>query len=255
MRLSLQSLFCVSESKRLLFVDDLRDAMKDCLEVDSELRRWPMNLPSEYDYLKKENPDAPISTEGLFYSGTVHIYNGLEYAIAWNRWRGCRLIINGLMSKALTWILSISDPTSTAFGANSRLAEIKATTHQMADDVCASVPFHFGILSPTAFAISPEDAIADVPAIQMYALVWPSTLISGTADIPDVQRLFVKNILSTLGHILGSGLLLTLSKVSEALSCDLITDSLSRWIFTNTALWSKCQTATKELEGDSTLNE
>lgn len=214
MKLAIQSVSSIEAVERAVFLEDLQEILQQCLDVDADLRRWPLNLPGDYDYVVKEDSAAPILDEGLFYSGTVHIYNSLRHATAWNRWRGCRLIINKLMSKMSAWVRSISDPESASYGSDPRLAETRTVTRQLADDICASVPFHFGVVSRKAFDVSTEDVIADVAGAQVYPLVWPCTLTSVTPEIPDVQRRFVKNIFSILSQVTGSGTLQILSTVS-----------------------------------------
>ena len=101
------------------------------------------------------------------------------------------------------------------FVSDSRLGEVKATIRKMADDICASVPFHFGIVSPAAFdSVSAEFAMADLAPASVYPLVWPMTVCSAQKEIPDLQRKWIKHKLWMIGDITGSKTLKTLSAVS-----------------------------------------
>jgi hypothetical protein len=217
----------IPESERPTLHESFDLGIKDCKEIDNELQKWSDTLAPEFDYASI-NHSTTYSTESLFYPTIAHNYTSIHHATLHNRYRGTRIVANGLMTTSLRFKLlstpspSPSPPSETTTRALSQgspeatLQTTRATMRRMADEIAASIPFHFGLLSPTGTPKKTSDPIAEAMGAAVYPLVWPVTIAAASAEIAEEQRAWLQRKLAFIGMVVGSGVLEGLSKVSSA---------------------------------------
>lgn len=206
------TLKAVQASGRHLIVPELLQRIRECLDLEASLRAWTMSPPPEYrfDVVGVEKLPASSTSEDLFYSSTAHVYRDYCSAFTWNRCRGARLVVNGLINKATGWAQMITHSNeqadvSTLLGH----VESKQTILQLVDDICASVPYQFG--ATEANFVSGQ--YSETTATQIYPLVWPLMFCSGALYVPESQRAWTREKLNQIGQITGSSLLIAVAKV------------------------------------------
>ena len=186
-------------------------AIRDIIDLEASLKAWGLSAPSEYSYTTVDSQTLhDASNENLFYSSKAYVYKAHAYAVSWNRCRGARLIANGLIQKAVSWAHILAHPgeqidSNTIPGR----AESIQTVQQLVDDVCASVPYHFGATEggPMSSVYSPATAT------NAYTLVWPLIFCAGMKHIPDLQRDWIKSRLDLIGRITDSAMVISVAKV------------------------------------------
>jgi hypothetical protein len=86
------------------------------------------------------------------------------------------------------------------------------------DQLCASFPFFLGLIGSGRLRISLSEeeikvAISKTTASTAFLLVWPMTIASAAAKIPEEQRHWIKAKIFLLGQITGNGVLAAVAKV------------------------------------------
>lgn len=103
----LRELRTASGVEMLAYVSEFQDVFEQVENLDSALSDWCASLPQEWLYsthlASKMLAEFPPTTENPYYPKTTHIYNSINHAIQWNRYRCFRLITNGLVFKAVAW--------------------------------------------------------------------------------------------------------------------------------------------------------
>ncbi|ETN38060.1 uncharacterized protein HMPREF1541_07684 [Cyphellophora europaea CBS 101466] len=187
-------------------------SIRDCRDCDIALQAWSTTAPPEYDYqtIKIDIPPYKPKRENIFYSTTSHAYNDRMCAISWNRYRGARLVVNGLLHRAIVCAITIAHPDQT-LGSISLPGYIdnKETILGLVDDICASVPYHFGATKATI----PSYELDEDTATRIYPLACPLLLASGALFVPGDQREWIKMILGLIGRITDSTLLMAATKL------------------------------------------
>jgi hypothetical protein len=215
-----------SESERHSLHDSFDHGIRDCQDIDAELQNWSDSLPSDFNYASI-NHSTPFSPESLFYRTTAHNYTSIHHATLHNRCRGARIVANGLMTTSLRFKLfstpsaSPSPPPEPTIipletSPEATLLTTRATIRHMADEIAASIPFHFNLLSPTGTPKQNPDPIASAIGAAIYPLVWPVTIAAASAEVPERQRAWLQKKLGFIGMVVGSGILEGMSKVSSA---------------------------------------
>ena len=186
--------------------------IEDCQAVDGLLAAWAASLPQSWDFqaiAEQSSLREGFAGAGISYNGNVHIYPSREIAVAWNRYRAARLICNSIILKATPYCFSmVVEATREEDLSNRSIAQrnIKALT----DDICASIPFHFGRtegLERTTEGFGGEaSSIAGArgTARGAFLLVWPLLISSMVWGVRDEQRRWIKAQLNLVGHMTAS---------------------------------------------------
>lgn len=237
------------ESERHTLRGHLDHGIKNCKDIDTALHEWSESLPPEYGF-RSMNHNTAFSNDSLFYPGPIHWYESIDHATLHNRCRATRMVCNGMMTVCLRH-KTLSSPSPSLPPAESRITDeckseipsptetmistARLTIRAMADELCASVPYHFNLISPAdPFSTTtsnpstspkttthpnlkidiPTDPLKDAVSASVTALVWPITIASASAALSGTQRAWLQRKLAFVGMVLGSGVLEGLSKVS-----------------------------------------
>jgi len=117
------------------FIDQLslQQLIEEGDQIDQELQRWTQTLPASWNYEKILKFDGPWSVE----SGApreIHIYKGIMASAEWNNYRAIRMHL-------LERLLELSEQCPTFITAAPTWI---AALLEIAEDICASVPFTLG---------------------------------------------------------------------------------------------------------------
>lgn len=207
---TLKSLKDIEPFKRYLIVPELLQNLRECLDLEASFRAWTLLGPADYGYEVVSVEGLPYSgpSEDLFYSSTAYICKIYRHAISWNRCRGARLVINGLINKVTGWVQIIAHPHEQVDALTGHI-ESKQTILHLVDDICASVPF----LSGATESNFTSGQYSETTATQIYPLVWPLVFCSGALYVPEHQRVWIRAKLGLIGQITGSSLMMSVAKV------------------------------------------
>jgi hypothetical protein len=208
-------------------IPHISNSIRDLVSLESNLKAWGLSAPPEYSYTVVDVQSRPFAPENqhLFYSSKAYVYKDYSYSHAWNRCRGARLIVNGLIKKAAGWAHILAHP-------NERInldtipgrAESRQTVQQLVDDVCCSVPYQFGATGTNSASATSSSAVAQ----HVYTLVWPLIFCAGVGHISTLQREWIKTTLDLIGRITDSSLVISIAKASISMSTMFTTKQTDR---------------------------
>jgi len=115
---------------------NLQQLIEEGDQIDQEFQRWTQTLPASWNYEKIPKVDGPWSME----SGApreIHIYKGLMASAEWNSYRAIRM---HLLERLLELSNAAEQCQTFITGASTWIAALL----EIAEDICASVPFNLG---------------------------------------------------------------------------------------------------------------
>ncbi|GME64903.1 hypothetical protein GTA08_BOTSDO06400 [Neofusicoccum parvum] len=128
---------------RHLKVWDCKEIVDRSLQLDAEIVALQAALPPSWQFRTVATPDDPE----IVVNGYYHVYPGYWQANVWNSMRTCRLLLHGMMRKALLSGFQATPPAFADRRYAAVFADCTATLYQLQADVQASVPQHIGYLS------------------------------------------------------------------------------------------------------------
>jgi len=177
-----------------------------------------MALPQEWRYdtqMSSEQFRTDVDMpEDIFYGQKVHVYHSLHHAAMWNRYRAARIVTLRIIAKVLEFSSPLTDTDSLA-----RQACATANVQTLVDDICASVPFHFGqcasVSQPVVAKKDDPDAWRADRLRRSFFLVWPLVISSAIAVIPEQQRNWIKSKLLFVSKTTGNDVLKVVAKTDD----------------------------------------
>lgn len=152
--------------------------------LDSELDNWEKRVsPScRYDEVVVRQPlHISDRLKLTMHGGYAHKYSAFWAADMWNQYRTTKFRVHDML-------LSHLRPDSTKLGSKARQAQTRCTEirnemRQLADAICCSAPYIFGVLGQDKHETS---AVAVKSSIGAFTLLWPLT-VAALAD-PNPSR-------------------------------------------------------------------
>ncbi|TGJ81415.1 hypothetical protein E0Z10_g7358 [Xylaria hypoxylon] len=136
--------FCADvKNKRIAKPSEI---IRTALSIDADLVSLLISVPPSWSYATVQIPmlDGKPITNAVWGSH-YHVYGSIEAATMWNNYRSARIVVQELIYDTLR-DLEGSRLHSTSYPQQHSLAEqCRQTILQLAEDICASVPFHFGL--------------------------------------------------------------------------------------------------------------
>lgn len=170
--------------------DELFDLYEKAKNVEMELAGWSVNLPEDYAYSRIELQQKDIQN---MYPREAHTYKSVPVACNWNQWRIHRLYV-------LSIILQCDAILSSSEVKLPNTSQLRNTARSLADDVCASVPYHLGycrgVISEEETSFFPHPS--GVPRgsklgkNSAWLLIPPMSLLARMTFLPESQRLWCK---------------------------------------------------------------
>ena len=181
-----------------------RRLLIDARRVDAEVASWSLSLPTEFLFTRMPLSSSSASKAARSYPSNMDIYQDVTTASTWNSWRKSRI---QLLKMILECATILNPPGSRSPSPD--YAEALATTHELVDDVCSSIPFHLGHhkkrFSSPGFADYPHppgqakwpDHFAASGAVGGWLMMPPLAFCSRQDDIPNSQRQWMLEYLTT----------------------------------------------------------
>ena len=175
----------------------LLDIITNAKATDDQLAAWvasDLGLP-EYPMTIRQQEE---STEDMW-KGDVDIYTDIYVAQLWNIYRTCRITLHNIITRALRR-LNPDDPLTS----NQQFRASTAILQEMADGICASVPFLLGYrLVNEHDSLRMEKPDMESPALGAYLALWPLQMAVSASYTSSDQKRWVQGRLVYLGEQYG----------------------------------------------------
>ncbi|KAF1987553.1 hypothetical protein K402DRAFT_420352 [Aulographum hederae CBS 113979] len=184
--------------------------------IEAELVQWPTNLPAEYLYTAVMVDPADLESKRTqTFSGHYHVYSSFWISSIWNTYRcahmlivestmRCRLRTLPLVTfspcptlvtclQNMDW-RNIPDEVWSAACATDALLQLRcAQMERLAEDLCASIPFHFEAM---------EGGWTNLPRSAMgHGLLWPLYVAATMINVRPAMRAWVISQLNRLADL------------------------------------------------------
>ncbi|GAM91273.1 hypothetical protein ANO11243_093210 [Dothideomycetidae sp. 11243] len=175
----------VSDNATARFLDNAQDLLRD-------LDQWSHLVPIHWH---RSHKDMDWSEEYAF-QGKCDIYYDIQVAAVWNCWRRVRLILLEKVTECTSGQeYTINDVYATLN------ADATSSIRSIADDICASVPFHIGTLSTKhEETLYPSTGDPELDVIHRrtadiqgwFFVVLPLYRLQKTRGLSEIQQTWVK---------------------------------------------------------------
>lgn len=143
------SSLCANIKKSM--ISDAAARIGFALALDVEMEAWASRVPPDCRYetfiLPVESHNRMGSIFGI-YGGKYHRYKNLFSCAVWNNWRTARMIIHEIILANCELHIDADHnirSSSQPFGYSNLATRTRGLLTSMIEDLCASVPYHFGI--------------------------------------------------------------------------------------------------------------
>ena len=174
------------------------------------LLAWKASLPADWAYHVHSATSESIRAEYLGpHSQPMHAYSTVGHAAVWNRYRTFAIIAHDTVLDLL-----MLSPRSLS-NSETRMRYIRTTVRQLADEICATLPYQFNVLDKI-----PKNHEHALPVLdfaqasgvsispQIANLVsWPLTIAMSAASFPEPHRHCIKSYLRIASQLTGDGVL------------------------------------------------
>jgi hypothetical protein len=173
--------------------------IKKAMHLDADLISWSLSINPIWRYKPIETETRVINNTNdhkpySFYHGSrYHIFPNIDLASMWNNYHQARIIIHGIIKSMCEYLLEV-DP---AHGCRQTLIQSIATSKQMIDDICASVPYYF---------TSGETGVGG-----LLRLSWPLFIAADSSVSTAVEKEWLRQTLEKVAEITGAQQALTMS--------------------------------------------
>ncbi|KAE8382006.1 Zn(II)2Cys6 transcription factor [Aspergillus bertholletiae] len=180
------------------------------LNLDAELITWAMSIDPRWKYtvVEVEKPAGENGTFHAIYGDHYHIYPNIAVSMIWNTYRFIRIILHGIIAYVCAHHLPDSGKASN--GQSER--QSVAISQQLAEDICASVPYHLGMTGS-----SDGSPTLGIPfAGGVLRLMWPLFIASDCQGAPPKMRAWIAQCLDKIGRGVGINMAVTMSEILRA---------------------------------------
>lgn len=127
---------------------DADEIISRAYSLEADLISWAAATPPEFLYtaIVTPSPFNQFRASGWgphLYSGEYHLYHDLWICHTWNQYRCARIFTCEIIISCIRYLCS-SSPGALSIEIQSQLAALRKTSRDLAADICASAPYHFG---------------------------------------------------------------------------------------------------------------
>ncbi|KOC18575.1 Zn(II)2Cys6 transcription factor [Aspergillus flavus AF70] len=184
--------------------------LKRALTLDADLITWAMSIDPNWKYtvVKVKKTEEENDTLHPIYSDHYHVYPNTTVSMAWNHYRFIRIILQGIIGYLYDTHFQDSG------GRGSHIESERhstAVSQQLAEDICASVPYHLGMTG------SSDGSTLGIPfAGGVVRLMWPLFIASDCRGASPKMRAWIAQCLEKIGHGVGVNMAVTMSHILRA---------------------------------------
>ncbi|KAL4760056.1 Zn(II)2Cys6 transcription factor [Aspergillus foveolatus] len=182
--------------------------VKRALKLDAELAAWAksfkltrgytvVNVPERMGEIA--GPGKNISSFQHIYGSHYHIYPDTVVSACWNDYRFVHLLLLGVLGWIAGHLSHKEDIDATRRSEYRETVEYSTMlSQQLSDDVCASVPYHFG-----ATETSSQEDWSSSRTGGMVRLLWPLFLAAERDGVTQETRDWIADMLFRIGYGVG----------------------------------------------------
>ncbi|KAI1284226.1 hypothetical protein F5Y07DRAFT_349115 [Xylaria sp. FL0933] len=170
------------------------EIIRTALTIDAELVSLLISVPPHWSYTTVQMPrhDGKRITRGVW-GCHYHIYGSIAAASMWNNYRSARIIIQELIQDTLMGLEGSVQHNTSYPQQHNLIGQCRQTILQLAEDICASVPFHFGLgmnedymsQGPLLAPLSASNCVPGVTAASSSSSILPSSSVSSNTHDKD----------------------------------------------------------------------
>ncbi|KAJ5149185.1 hypothetical protein N7448_000763, partial [Penicillium atrosanguineum] len=176
--------------------------IQKALHLDADLVAWAMSIDPTWHYTVVKASPVSINDDGQIYHNiygdTYHMYRTLGLASLWNNYRLIRIMLRKIIGSTCKSKLKQGYCPET----RSTIAQGIIIIQQMAEGVCASVPYHFA---------SDEIAVGG-----LMRLIWPLFVASDCIESEPKMKKWILQTLDRIGYTTGIQQAFMMSKLARA---------------------------------------
>ncbi|OGM45036.1 Zn(II)2Cys6 transcription factor [Aspergillus bombycis] len=183
--------------------------LQKALNLDAELITWAMSIDAKWKYtvVKVKRFEGENSTLHPVYGDHYHIYPNIAVSMAWNHYRFIRIILHGIIG----YVSATYFPAAEKGSCGQSERHSAAISQQLAEDICASVPYHLGMTG------SSGGSTLGIPfAGGVLRLMWPLFIASDCSGASLKMRTWIAQCLDKIGHVVGVNMAVTMSQILRA---------------------------------------
>ncbi|KAE8143596.1 hypothetical protein BDV38DRAFT_231710 [Aspergillus pseudotamarii] len=184
--------------------------LQRALNLDAKLITWAMSIDPRWKYtvVKVKKPDDENDTLHHIYGDHYHIYPNSTVSMAWNNYRFIRIILHGIIGYLSDTHFQASEGEG-SYQQSER--QSTAISQQLAEDICASVPYHLGMTG------SSDGPTLGIPfAGGVLRLMWPLFIASDCRGASLKMREWIAQCLEKIGRGVGINMAVTMSQILRA---------------------------------------
>ena len=191
--------------------------VEQSIDTGADFNRWAISADNDIGYDSLDiSPDfltsLTLEQKALVFGKTIHEYPSLSSAVLWNKYRVGRIIAEAGIARGL---VQLDSAESTDEGVP-RYLEVLSNIQALVNDICASIPYHFGLTSGDE---SQRRSARDVNARRAYSLVYPLIIAASISVTHRNQRRWILSKLLLVSQITGNSVLEQVANMDLA-GCD-----------------------------------
>ncbi|KAI0967319.1 hypothetical protein F4678DRAFT_446243 [Xylaria arbuscula] len=179
------------------------EIIRTALGIDADLVSLLISVPPSWSYTTVQVPiiDGNFITKAIWGSH-YHVYNSIAAASMWNNYRSARIVVQELILDTLRNLELYWPDNTPYFQQNNLVDHCQQTILQLAEDICASAPFHFGLgienetlqKSSSGSVCASDGTAALVTQPQSLGICSSPSAISNTYDMASSSSIDARHI-------------------------------------------------------------
>lgn len=173
------------------------------LALDTKLIAWTLALPPSWEPTTVNVP--PRSQKGSefgIYGDHYYLYPDLPISNMWNNYRATRYTLHEMIIDQLP-LLHRSNTSQLSSDYRNLAANSEAIMKHIAEDICASVPYHIGVTGKHSRSQAFNFSDNSRPAAGGYILTWHLFLAANCRFSPPGLRSWAITCMEKIGHSMG----------------------------------------------------
>ncbi|EGX89625.1 C6 zinc finger domain protein [Cordyceps militaris CM01] len=186
-----------------------KDIIFLAMRLDAELVLALLDIPDRWRYnsLKVPLEDGRPIVKGIW-GCDYHEYESLEAAKMWNNYRCARIVLQELIIDTVK-----GRGFSTDAHYSSVATQCRQTLKQLLEDVCASVPFYFGLPHSSNGEDGGNGSLIGGTGSSGLALMWPLLVAANSGIASREHQEWIAVCLDKIGHSMGHNQAFSMAKL------------------------------------------